>query len=175
MGSLDNVYNWNKIYKSPYDRWKDMYKQYLVDGMWNGRCIRCNNITDKGRVKHCDRCYIEYTKITENNRTKAYNLLKRKLDDTKCDITGCNKRMLKYHFELLFDNKMSWDNQSIYWQIDHRIPLAWFNLENEEELYFACNYKNLQPIEKNQNMTIKNYNYPENDLFSYGFHSSHTP
>lgn len=68
---------------------------------------------------------------------------------------------------------MNWDNQSVYWQIDHRIPIAWFNLENEEELKFACNYKNLQPMEQNSNLN-KSYDYPNNDLFNYAFHSEDT-
>jgi hypothetical protein len=174
MYSLDNVYNWGKTYKSPFDRWKDMYKQYLENGTWNGTCIRCNNITEKGKGwRHCDKCYNEYENIKHKYRNKAYNLLKNKSNDL-CKITGCSKQMLKYYFELLFDSNMNWNNRNEYWQIDHRIPLAWFNLENEKELYFACNYKNLQPMEKLQNVTLKNCNYPENDLFSYAFQSSQT-
>ena len=175
MSSLNNVYNWNKLYKSPFDRWKDMYPEYLEDGKWNGICIRCNGQVDNGKGwRHCDECYNEYEKVKKKNGSKGYNLLKKKSDDLLCEITGCNKIMLKYHFELLFDDKMNWNNQSTYWQIDHRIPLAWFNLEDKDDLYFACNFKNLQPMEKNLNETIKNCNYPDNDLFSHAFHSSHT-
>ena len=81
--------------------------------------------------------------------------------------------MLKYYFETLFDNNMNWNNQSIYWQIDHRIPISWFNLENDEELKFACNYKNLQPMEKSSNLN-KSHDYPNNHLFNYAFHSEDT-
>ena len=58
---------------------------------------------------------------------------------------------------------MNWDNQSKYWQIDHKIPLAWFDLYNKEELNFACNFKNLQPMEKETNRE-KSCNYPSNKL-----------
>ena len=81
--------------------------------------------------------------------------------------------MLKYYFKTLFNDEISWNNQSEYWEIDHRIPLCWFDLENEEELKFACNYKNLQPMEKEMNRD-KNIDYPENKLFDYAFQSSHT-
>jgi len=62
--------------------------------------------------------------------------------------------MLKYYFETLFDNNMNWNNQSIYWQIDHRIPISWFNLENDEELKFACNYNLWKRVQISINHTI---------------------
>ena len=123
---------------------------------------------------HCHDCSISYNKFKELNRGKAYRLLKNKTEDKKCEITGCNKRQLKYHFESLFDNNMNWDNQSSHWQIDHRIPLAWFDLYNSEELNFACNFKNIQPMEKELNMTVKSCEYPTNNLFSHATHSSQT-
>ena len=170
--SLQNVYNWGKIYSSPFERWKDLYPQYLENGKWNKICIRCNKNTEYV-ARWCNNCYNEYKKLETFYRVKAYNLLKKKSLDTKCEITGCNKQMLKYYFETLFNNNMNWNNQSIYWQIDHRIPLSCFNLENDEELKFACNYKNLQPMEKSSNLN-KSHDYPNNHLFNYTFHSGDT-
>ena len=45
--SLQNVYNWGKIYSSPLQRWKDLYPQYLENGKWKQICIRCNKNTEK--------------------------------------------------------------------------------------------------------------------------------
>lgn len=172
MASLQNVYNWGKIYTSPFERWKALYPNHIKDNCWNKICIKCNKKTEY-ETRWCNICFQEYKKLEASYRSKAYNLLKRKSLDTKCEITGCNKKMLKYYFESLFDNNMSWDNQSIYWEIDHRIPIAWFNLEDTEELKFACNYKNLQPMEKKTNNN-KSYEYPQNILFDYAFHSTVT-
>jgi hypothetical protein len=115
---------------------------------------------------HCKECGDKYEKIINKYRSKAYRLLKIKTDDKVCEITGCNKRQLEYHLELLFDYNMNWDNQTSYWQIDHRIPVSWFDLYDEDEILFCCNYKNLQPMEKELNMCVKGCSFPKNNLFT---------
>jgi len=168
---LSNVYNWNNTYNNSSLRWKSMYQNHVdTKGNWNGTCIRCNEITDQGRgFRYCDDCYNEYTKIRESFRRKPYSLLKRTNENSVCKITGCNKKVLVYHLSCLFTDNMNWNNYGQEWHIDHRIPLAWFNLENNKEILFACNYKNLQPMLKNQNLD-KNADYPKNKLFNYAFH-----
>ena len=170
--SLQNVYNWGEIYSSPFERWKDIYPQYLENGKWKKICVRCSKNTEL-EARWCINCYNEYRKLSGCYRSKAYSLLKNKSLNARCEITGCNKQMLKYYFETLFDKNMNWDNQSTYWQIDHRIPISWFNLENEEELKFSCNYKNLQPMKKEMNIN-KSHDYPDNKLFDYAFQSEDT-
>lgn len=173
--SLNNIYNWGKIYSNPYERWKDLYPQHFSNE-WNRECITCNKyieLNDRSFSRKCINCFEEYNKNKAKYRSKAYNLLKRKNIDTVCEVTGCTKRQLIYYLETLFDNNMNWENQSTYWEIDHRIPLAWFDLDKEEEVKIACNYKNLQPMEKQQNHD-KNCQYPTNKLFSYVTHSEDT-
>ena len=64
-----------------------------------------------------------------------------------------------------FDDNMNWENQNKYWQIDHRIPVKWFDLFDEEELLFCCNFKNLQPMAAQLN-NDKSCSFPDNLLFS---------
>ena len=45
---------------------------------------------------------------------------------------------------------MTWDNYGSYWQIDHKEPLFKFDLANPDQLKEACNYKNLQPLTKEE-------------------------
>lgn len=48
------------------------------------------------------------------------------------------------YIENKFDSNMKWDNYGSYWHIDHIIPLAIAN--TEQDLIKLCNYKNLQPL-----------------------------
>ena len=100
---------------------------------------------------HCKECSIKYNKKKEFYRKKAYQLLKCKNDDKFCKYTDCNKKQLKNHIETLFDDKMNWINKSIYWEIDHKIPVCWFYLYNEYEIKKCCSFINIQPMEKNKN------------------------
>jgi len=80
--------------------------------------------------------------------------------DKICNYTGMNKSGLKIYLEGLFVEGMSWENYGTVWEIDHNIPMAWFDFTNESDIYYCCNYKNLQPLFKyenqNKNADIKN-------------------
>ena len=51
---------------------------------------------------------------------------------------------------------MSWDNYGNYWEIDHKIPCDYFNLENMEEQKQCFHYSNTQPLEVSQNRIKSN-------------------
>jgi 5-methylcytosine-specific restriction endonuclease McrA len=46
---------------------------------------------------------------------------------------------------------MNWDNYSEYWVLDHVIPIAFFNLEDDIHLKQCFSWFNLRPLEKNEN------------------------
>lgn len=48
---------------------------------------------------------------------------------------------------------MSWDNYGEVWQIDHIIPCRAFDLTDEEQLKECFNYKNTQPLLKEENLS----------------------
>ena len=162
------------------NRLKLLYPNHFVNGIWNKICIRCEKDLSKelesrtdGKILgheymaiyrkvfhwtkawHCTDCGNKYERCITKNRNKAYNLLKRKDEEAECEITGCSKGELKKHLESLFDDKMNWENRNTYWQIDHKIPICWFDFYNEDELKYACNYKNIQPLERELNMMVK--------------------
>jgi len=81
----------------------------------------------RNRIKHA----LKAGKLSKNNTTK--------------NILGCDFETVKIHLENQFVDGMNWDNHGLFgWHIDHIIPLASAN--TEEELYKLCHYTNLQPL-----------------------------
>jgi hypothetical protein len=93
-------------------------------------------------------------KLKHNIRTRINNAIKRKSNST-FELLGCNINFYIKYLEYFFDDKMSWENYGIYWQIDHIKPLKDFNLENEDEQKTACNWKNTRPLETKLNLAKK--------------------
>jgi len=60
---------------------------------------------------------------------------------------GCTLEHLRHHLESQFELGMSWDNWSrTGWHIDHRTPLAHFDLAQPEQRARAFHFTNLQPL-----------------------------
>ncbi len=55
------------------------------------------------------------------------------------------------HLESQFREGMSWDNYGPYWEVDHIIPLAAFDLTSREQFLQATHYLNLQPLTGEEN------------------------
>lgn len=66
---------------------------------------------------------------------------------------GCSIRELQFYLEGQFQDGMTWKNWSpTGWHIDHKIPLAFFDLTDRKQLLKACHYTNLQPLWSNENI-----------------------
>lgn len=126
------------------------------------QCLRCNKtfIRVGANQKFCSktcqhnishkkkRSHPEF-KLIHNLRSRLRKALNGKTRDKGIMIvTGCSIEELKTHLESKFTSEMSWGNYGIYWQIDHIEPLFKFDLSDPEQLKQACNYKNLQPLSK---------------------------
>lgn len=60
---------------------------------------------------------------------------------------GCSLSDLRAYLEQKFTNGMTWENYGRGgWQIDHIIPLAFFDLSDPAQLRTACHFTNLQPL-----------------------------
>ena len=73
-------------------------------------------------------------------------------------LVGYTVEDLIKHLESQFNEKMSWNNWGIYWQIDHIKPKSFFKYEKpEDEEFKKCwALENLQPLEKIANLNKGN-------------------
>jgi hypothetical protein len=71
-------------------------------------------------------------------------------------IVGCTAEELKVWFEAKFKPGMTWENRG-EWEVDHIVPLSWFNLEDPNEQLKAGHYTNLQPLWKEENRAKSNH------------------
>lgn len=65
---------------------------------------------------------------------------------------GCSIEELKVWLENQFKPGMSWGNYG-EWHIDHKRPLAGFDLTKREHVLEACNWRNLQPLWAKDNLS----------------------
>ena len=116
---------------------KELYRE------WN----REKYATDLGfKLKHV-------TSARINQALKLYQTLK---TARTVEYLGCGMEEYTLYLEKQFDGSMDWDNYGEYWEIDHIKPIDAFDLNIEEELYAAFNYKNTQPLSKIENRIKSN-------------------
>jgi hypothetical protein len=83
----------------------------------------------------------------------------------------------KQALEKTFDKDMTWENHGKIWEIDHILPMCYFNFDNENEIKIALDINNLRAckrfINKNKGGSIadaylllytKYSVHPNNDL-----------
>lgn len=81
-----------------------------------------------------------------------------KKDKSVVDLIGCSVEEFKIYIENQFQEGMTWENWCFTgWHIDHKIPLSWFNLENENCRSLAFHYTNMQPLWAAENLDKKNF------------------
>ena len=141
-----------------------------LDGLY-GICKFCKSDQDKvykkthpEKIKELAKKRMEnpHNRIAHNLRCRLNNVVVRK-DKSTIDYVGINNSKLLKWLEYQFDNHMSWDNYGSYWEIDHIVPCASFDLTQEEQIFKCFNWKNLRPLEKNENNS-KNAKILDSDI-----------
>ncbi len=88
-----------------------------------------------------------FFKLKCNIRSLIINSLKKnnfKKSDKTSNILGCTFKEFKIHLEKQFDDKMNWNNQGSYWELDHIKPISL--AQTEQELIELNHYTNFQPL-----------------------------
>jgi hypothetical protein len=60
------------------------------------------------------------------------------------EYVGCSVAHVHGHLENQFENGMSWDNYG-EWHIDHMMPCAYFDHNDEEQVMQCWHWTNLKP------------------------------
>ena len=93
--------------------------------------------------------------LIDNMRSRIRLAIKRKQKaGSAVNDLGCSIEELKNRFEKKFtkENGWSWTGPGRkLWHIDHIKPLASFDLTDRVQFLEAVNYKNLQPLSKEEN------------------------
>ena len=78
-----------------------------------------------------------------------------KINLTPMELLGCNRQtFIDYLAEKLKDD-MTFDNYGV-WEIDHIYPVSKINVLNTDDVIKYFNYKNLQPLDKIENIKKSN-------------------
>ena len=124
--------------------------------------IRKNNYNRKRR-KYDIKFSIIATLRTRNNQIlKLQNIIK---SYKTLDVIGTNQMLLWNHLEKQFRDGMTRENYGKVWNIDHIIPLSFFDFSDITEIKIANHWGNLRPLFINEN-SIKSNTIP-NMNFSY--------
>jgi hypothetical protein len=130
--------------------------------------IKKENIKNYYKNKSKNKSIINqyYKKINDNIINQIFNsitkrtyktLLRQNVNKkyTYLELLGCN--LLEFELYLLdkLTDGMTFDNYG-EWEIDHIKPISLFNLDNDKELFECCNFKNLQPLWKKDNILKSN-------------------
>jgi len=101
-------------------------------------------------------------KLAHYLRTRIWSALKgSSKSQSTMKLIGCSIDFLKKHLESKFKRDMTWNNYGSgwdgrgmqQWHIDHIKPCASFDLSKEEERAKCFNWKNLQPLWAEENIS----------------------
>lgn len=111
--------------------------------------------TDPEYRERCKRSAIEnyrtnpIYKVRSNLRKRVRDLVN--FSDKFSNLIGCKPIFLRQWIEGQFHGAMTWKNYGKYWVVDHKLPLASFDLADPVQISQACHYTNLQPLRKSEN------------------------
>ncbi|ANB50578.1 hypothetical protein [Powai lake megavirus] len=117
---------------------------------------------DKNRY-HTDPSY-RTKKILRSRLAKV--LKGEKKSKKTLEYVGMELPQLREWMEFQFDKNMTWNNQGIYWDIDHVTPCSSFDLSIEKEIYECFNWKNIRPLSKKENSNKSN-KILEQDIYNH--------
>ncbi len=85
-------------------------------------------------------------------RTRVRDVIRRRyVGGIAVTEIGCDGDTLAAWIESQFQPGMNWENWGSVWEMDHREPLAKFDLTVDEQRLKASHYSNLRPLWRSEN------------------------
>ena len=165
---------------------KERKRFYKNSGMADGRegnCKACRRATIRERYQndpehrktHNRRCAArQNARYHEDDAYRIITLLRcrtraaldgRAKAGKTIEMLGCTPEFLRGHLESQFTAGMAWGQRG-KWAIDHRIPVAAFDLTDEKHQRYCFHWSNLQPLWTEQNLR-KSDKYCPKELEDY--------
>jgi len=125
----------------------------------NTICKYCKDVKPKTHFRHnrlkCKDCEREepLDKLKRGIRSRIHSCLSKKIKHTH-EYLGCNSD--EYVKWLLINPKFTLNDHGPVWHIDHVIPLSKFDLQNEQEIMMAFNWRNTMPLLARDNLAKNN-------------------
>lgn len=147
-------YYWEKGYREKKKEYKLKNKEYIR----KQSCEYAKRPEVRARVRNQIRQKLKNDPVfilKSRLRTRFYQYVKRGLAKKQVktsELIGCDWQYLKNYLQKRFKKGMSWKNFG-EWHIDHRKPMAHFNLLDVKQQYECCNYKNLKPMWATDNLS----------------------
>ena len=89
-------------------------------------------------------------RLKMNARSRFFKVMKKvkavQTTDSFNVFIGCSSAFLRQHIESQFEPWMNWDNYGPGWQMDHKIPLKFFDLFDPDQAKSAFHFSNLKPV-----------------------------
>ena len=151
--------------------WNTTHKQYLRDKQirwkkanpeWYKERAQLYAKTNGDSIRAYKRVYEKERRLTDisfrlikNIRTRTADVLRGKIKSgSAIKDLGCSAEYLRLYLEQRWDKTMTWDcygSGKYKWNIDHIIPLDYFDLEDPFQFKMAANYLNYQPMWQKDN------------------------
>lgn len=140
------------------ERQRAYYKLNREKRLQDKKQRRASNI-EKYRAAARDRYKREYATPDGRLRKIIRRAIQRmveangKKQGSSSALLGASFKDARKHIESLWLDGMTWENHG-KWHIDHIKPLAFFNLEDQEQFKAAAHYTNLQPLWAHTNLSL---------------------
>lgn len=122
---------------------KEKYQEYSKQYKINNK----EKINETRRKYTKEKMKIVEERLKRNMKTLLCTKLKNKKESSSIYFGETIKNIKKW-IEFNFNIFMNWENYGSYWEIDHSLPINFFNMLDNNEASICFSWMNIMPLEK---------------------------